>query len=200
MTNGKRYLPFLLTLLVIFLDRATKIAVVSNMKLHESKPFLGDLVRWTYIHNDGMVFGMDVPQMNLLIGFSIIAAIVVLIILLTGQDEPRGMRWILGAILGGAIGNTYDRITYGYVIDFVDVDFPNWIMDRFAVFNVADAAVSVGVTILLLLLIFQQPSVEQVATEEAVASYSEGEEGFSTGITSLDSSEQESSESEATQA
>lgn len=81
------------------------------------------------------------------------------------------MRWILGAILGGAIGNTYDRIVYGYVIDFVDVDFPNWIMDRFAVFNVADAAVSVGVTVLLLLLIFQKPAPEPDKSEGSDSSY-----------------------------
>ncbi|MCB2198078.1 signal peptidase II [bacterium] len=200
MTNGKRYLPFLLTLLVIFLDRTTKIAVVSNMKLHESKPFLGDLVRWTYIHNDGMVFGMDVPQMNLLIGFSIIAAIVVLIILLTGQDEPRGMRWILGAILGGAIGNTYDRIAYGYVIDFVDVDFPNWIMDRFAVFNIADAAVSVGVTVLLLLFIFQKPTPVADAAEPPEMGYRENEAEYYTDLNSSEPVDPETSESEATQA
>ena len=201
MTNGKRYLPFLLTLLVLFLDRFTKIVVVSNMRLHESKPFIGDLVRWTYIHNDGMVFGMDVPKMNLLIGFSIIAAIVVFIILLTGQDEPRGVRWILGAILGGAIGNTYDRIVYGYVIDFVDVDLPNWIMNRFAVFNVADAAVSVGVTVLLLLLIFQKPSEgPQLDQAGGGEEYMVDAEGYYPESIPEGSVESESSEPEKSQA
>ena len=166
--DGKRYLPFLLTLLVLFLDRMTKIAVVTHMRLHESRPFLGDIVRWTYIHNDGMVFGMDVPHMKILIGFSVIAAVVVLIILLRGHDEPKGVRWILAAILGGAIGNTYDRIVYGYVIDFVDVDLPNWLMDRFAVFNVADAAVSVGVAVLLLLLLIQKPEKSDSDLSEGV--------------------------------
>ena len=153
----RRYLPFTLTLLVIFLDRLTKIAVSTHMRLNESIPLLGNLVRLTYVRNQGIVFGYHVIGMNLLRVVSVIAVIVVTWILVRSDRETPAMRWILAGILGGAVGNTFDRIVFGYVIDFIDVDMPNWIMDRFAIFNVADSAVSVGVTLLLLLLLFQRP-------------------------------------------
>ena len=60
---------------------------------------------------------------------------------------------ILGAIIGGAIGNTIDRMYYGYVIDFIDVDMPDWIMPRWHVFNIADAAVSVSVVLLAVMFL-----------------------------------------------
>ena len=151
----RHYLPLTLTLLIIFLDRLTKVTVSHSMRLRESIPFLGDTVRWTYIHNDGMMMGLDLIGMRTLGILSLIAAIVVTWVFIRIEDEPRGIRWILAAILGGAVGNTYDRLVQGYVIDFIDVDLPNFIMDRFAIFNVADSAASVGVTILILMLFFQ---------------------------------------------
>lgn len=160
----QRYVPFLLTLFIIFLDRLTKQIVASTMTLHESIPFLGNFVRWTYIHNDGMVFGMEVLSPRVLGVLSLIAVIALIAILVRLPLESVAVRWILAAILGGAIGNTYDRLVWGYVIDFVDVDMPNFLMQRFAVFNVADSAVSVGVTILLLLLLFERRD-EQVPVE-----------------------------------
>jgi signal peptidase II len=156
--NPKHYLPFALTLVVIVLDRLTKVIVTTTMDLHESIPFLGNVVRWSYIQNDGMVFGAELLGVRPLGILSLLAVIVVTAILVRISDEPRGVRWILAAILGGAIGNTYDRLMYGYVIDFVDVDMPDFIMERFAVFNVADSAVSVGVTILLWMLLFKSSS------------------------------------------
>lgn|GEM_PF-352620 len=169
LASAKRFYPFLLTLVILFLDRMTKIAVTTHMRLHESIPFLGDTVRWTYIHNDGMVFGYDVANLSILIVLSVLAVIAVTFILITAKDEPRGMRWILAAILGGAIGNTYDRILYGHVIDFIDVDMPDWLMQRFAIFNVADAAVSVGVTLLLLLMLLKRPTRSELGMEAQVS-------------------------------
>lgn len=151
-----RYSPFLLTLLIIFLDRLTKQIVATTMDLHQSIPFLGDAVRWTYIHNDGMVFGMEIMNPRILGVLSLIAVIVIIAILVRMPQNAGALRWILAAILGGAIGNTYDRLAWGYVIDFVDVNLPDFIMERFAVFNIADSAVSVGVTILLLMLLFDK--------------------------------------------
>ena len=152
----RHYLPLTLTLLIVFLDRLTKVIVSHTMNLRESIPFLGDTVRWTYIHNDGMMLGLNLMGIKTLGVLSLIAAIIVAWVFIRIEDEPRGIRWILAAILGGAVGNTYDRLVQGYVIDFIDVDLPNFIMERFAIFNVADSAVSVGVTILILMLFFQK--------------------------------------------
>lgn len=164
MTTRARLLPLVLTVAVVLLDRITKVIVTSTMRLHETIPFLGDVVRWTYIHNDGMVWGIDVPRFTILRVISIVAVVVVVAVYWHVSREPGATRWIMAAILGGAIGNSYDRIRFGYVIDFVDVDMPNWIMQRWPVFNVADAAVSVGVVLLMLLLLLRrEPDDEQPA-------------------------------------
>jgi len=152
----RHYLPLTLTLLVIFLDRLTKVIVSHTMQLHESIPFLGDTIRWTYIRNDSMALGISLIHSRTLGVLSLIAVVIVAWIFVRMKDQSGGIRWILAAILGGAVGNTYDRLLNGYVIDFIDVDLPNFIMNRFAVFNVADSAVSVGVTILILVLFFQK--------------------------------------------
>jgi len=172
----KRHLPLTLTLLIIFLDRLTKQIVEQTLALHQSVPFLGNLVRWTRVHNDGIVFGWEIFGIKMLAILSVIAVFVVIVIFYNIDDEPKGVRWILAAILGGAIGNTFDRIVYGYVVDFVDVDFPDFIMERFAVFNVADSAVSVGVTILVLMLLFTSYGRE-LPGEDAVKTNTEAAGG-----------------------
>jgi signal peptidase II len=162
--STNRLVPLSLSLIIVFLDRLTKQLVMSRMELHESKDFLGSLVRWTYIHNDGMIFGIELFSVRLLGYLSLIAAVVVIFVFLRIDNEPKGIRWILAAVIGGAIGNTYDRIVYAYVVDFIDVDLPNWMIDRWYVFNIADAAVSVSVCILILMLLFQKnPEREIVA-------------------------------------
>jgi len=77
--------------------------------------------------------------------------------------------------MGGAIGNTIDRLLYGYVIDFIDVDLPDWLMERWPVFNVADSAVSVGVTLLLIVMLFKpsQAKQENVSDDKSHSEQSE---------------------------
>ncbi len=177
MNPGKpRIGPWLLCLAVVIADQVVKRIVVSTMQLHQSIPVLGDVVRLTYIHNDGLVFGIDIPSSKLL-GWliahgvvSLIAAIAVFYLLLKMHNDPKGVRWVLAGVLGGAIGNTIDRLAYGYVIDYVDVDLPNWLMERWPVFNIADAAVSVGITVLILLLLFRPgPAGEREGVAEELA-------------------------------
>ncbi|MBS1262143.1 MAG: Lipoprotein signal peptidase [Calditrichaeota bacterium] len=149
--NLRPLLPLTITATVIVIDRLTKQLVINLMDYGQSVPFAGDVVRWTYIHNYGMAFGMSVTGGGLLGYVSIIAVVVILYILLRSAPGGRGTRWILAVILGGAIGNTYDRLVYGYVVDFIDVDLPDVLMERWPVFNIADAAVSVGVLLLVIL-------------------------------------------------
>lgn len=148
-------LPWLISVVILVIDQVTKRIVVSSMDLHETIPVLGDLLRWTYIQNDGLVFGLDAVFGGRTLGIiSLIATVVFVIFLIRVQNESLYLRSLMGAIIGGAIGNTIDRLAYGYVIDFIDVDMPDAIMDRFHVFNIADSALSVGVTLIMLLLIF----------------------------------------------
>ncbi|MBZ0263756.1 signal peptidase II, partial [bacterium] len=131
MTRFHRYAPWLLVVVIVFLDQLTKKIVMVNMNLYQSIPFMGNAVRWTYIHNDGLLFGIDLPAGGRVLGImSLIATVVVAVILYRMRREPLYTQLLFAGIMGGAIGNTIDRLWYGYVIDFIDVDLPDWIMHR----------------------------------------------------------------------
>ncbi len=139
-------------LLVIALDLSTKWWVQNHLLLHESRRILGNLVRLTYVLNPNAIFGLPLGNPLLYYTFGLLA-IVVLLALLLGED--RAVHLILyGAILGGAMGNLLNRLWLGAVVDFIDVGIG---MYRWYVFNVADAAISTSLVLLLLLEFRPQP-------------------------------------------
>ena len=152
---------YLVAILVVIADRITKWLVMQNMQLGESIRLLGDdLLRFTYVHNPGIAFGIRVIPPSVLTVFSIVTSIVLIVFIYYQRRESPMLVLSLSMILGGAIGNVIDRLLYGEVIDFIDVDFPDFIMARWAVFNVADSAVTIGMCILAIYLI-RQPSAEK---------------------------------------
>jgi len=81
------------------------------------------------------------------VGIALIASITLTVWLSRLKSSERWMAMTLSLILGGAIGNLFDRISYGYVIDFIDVYYQTW---HWPVFNIADCAISVGVVMMLI--------------------------------------------------
>ena len=142
-------LVFLLAAVVIFLDQITKHWVRLNLELNASWspfPWLAPYARILRINNTGAAFGMFKTGGNL---FTVIAMVVSLVILYYAFRLPAGQWWMriaLGLQLGGAIGNLIDRLLFGPVTDFVSVG-------AFAIFNVADASISLGVAVLALLML-----------------------------------------------
>lgn len=155
MTEKRAAWPwFLGCFALVGLDQWTKILVRSRFELGESIPLLGEeFLRLTYVLNPGIAFGMSVPWKSTLLffGWTAACALAVYLFYLARRGDPN--RWPITLFLSGAIGNSIDRTMYGEVTDFVDMDFPDFIMHRFAVFNVADSCVTVGVALLLLILI-----------------------------------------------
>jgi signal peptidase II len=129
---------------------------------------LGDFFQLTFIENPGMAFGYD-PGSNLKLYvslFSLVASVALIIYLYASRNQSLSLRVALSFILGGAVGNLIDRMFYGVfygyaplfygrVVDFLDFDFFHFTLfgrsfDRFPVFNIADASVTIGVFILIL--------------------------------------------------
>ncbi len=182
-----------LTVFIVIADQITKLFVkgidlpslgisLKGMPLGSSFPVLGDFLRITFIENPGMAFGIEVVDGKLFLTlFSIAASAGILLYLYVMRTETLLFRLSLALILGGAIGNLIDRTFYGVlygeselfhgkVVDFIDVDIINidfWglYLTRFWVFNIADAAVTVGV---LMMLIFHRSLVEQDANIQVV--------------------------------
>jgi signal peptidase II len=130
----------------------------AGMSLGSSVPVLDNVLRLTYIENPGMAFGIEVGSQLILALFSLAASAGVFYYLYKVRNQARIVRLSLALVLGGAIGNLIDRMFYGVlygnaplfygkVVDFVDVSFLH--LSRFGIFNVADAAVTTGVILLL---------------------------------------------------
>ncbi|MEA1618693.1 signal peptidase II [Erythrobacter sp. T5W1-R] len=145
-----RLIGLALAVVIAAVDQLTKWIVIGPLALRrvghiDLLPFL-DL---TYMENRGISYGMlqatSTDTRWLLVAMTVIIAIVVLVWLL--REAKLGDILGLGMILGGAIGNIFDRATLGYVVDFVDFQVLDY--RPFAIFNVADAAITIGVVIIL---------------------------------------------------
>lgn len=143
----------------LVLDQWTKYVVVNRLELYEPVSVIGDVVRWTYIHNRGAAFGLDLGSPLIHTVISIAALGLLGWMLSTLPTNARLQRTALAMVLGGALGNIIDRIRLHQVIDFVDVGVGDF---RWPVFNVADSFVTVGV--LLLAVTYSRVS-ESDATE-----------------------------------
>lgn len=177
-------------LLVVLLDQITKLIVVNNFDLGESKPLIKDVFHFTYILNDGAAFGMLADHRWIFIVLSTVAVLAIGVYLVI-RSKKIGTLWgcALAMIAGGGVGNMIDRLWNGEgfgdgaVIDFLDFcAFPNlwsWI------FNVADAAVCIGAGVLVLAVILDEVKESRRKKAEALAAAqnsepAEGAESFAT--------------------
>ena len=132
----------------IFLDQLTKLLSVAFLKPLTTVPIIRDALHLTYVENRGAAFGMLAEHRWVFMVISTVTILAVAIALYAGQVE--GMRYgvCLAMIVSGGIGNMIDRIALGYVVDFIDFRLIN-----FAVFNGADAFVCVGAGVMILFLV-----------------------------------------------
>lgn len=142
----------LISLSTVVIDQVTKVQIMQTMRLHESIPVISEFFSLTYIRNPGAAFGIlaSSGQSFRLIFFGLTSVFALgllgMIFFRLRQDDWIGQLSIAG-ILGGAIGNLLDRVRFGEVIDFLDFYFNGY---HWPAFNVADAAISVGVFFLIL--------------------------------------------------
>ncbi|GMO55849.1 MAG: signal peptidase II [Treponemataceae bacterium] len=155
--DARKYLPFLLTFFIFFLDQATKYAVQKYIPLHAvGLELFSGLLRIIHVKNTGIAFsvGQELPfllRRFLFAVFPTILLIVVSIISFRSPDFTRLQRRMIAGIIGGGLGNLFDRFfrTDG-VIDFIDVKFFGLFgLERFPTFNVADTSVIVFGIILI---------------------------------------------------
>ena len=148
-TRQKAWLLLLISGPVLALDLLTKAWVLDNFTLYESVPVLGNVFRFTYTHNPGAAFGINIGEHSRI--FFLCLALVALGILawlyVVTPLWDRLRLYAVALVTGGAVGNIVDRIRFERgVVDFLDVGIGPY---RWPVFNVADAAVSVGAVLLL---------------------------------------------------
>lgn len=134
---------------VLVLDLLTKAWVLDNFTLYETVPVLGDFFRFTYTHNPGAAFGIHIGEHSRLffLGLALVALGILAWLYVVTPLWDRLRLYAVALVTGGALGNIVDRIRFERgVVDFLDVGIGAY---RWPVFNVADAAVSVGAVLLL---------------------------------------------------
>lgn len=137
-----------LSALVLIIDQLTKILAKSN--LFEGSPkVVNEFLNWTLVYNPGAAFSFLAQaggwQRWLLTGFGIGAA-AIMVWLMRKHAHQTVFALALSLLLAGAIGNVIDRMTYGAVVDFIDVHYLDW---HWPAFNIADSAITLGVVLLI---------------------------------------------------
>ena len=158
---------------VLILDLVTKEVIISNLipNVGDSVDVIPGFINFIYVENKGAAWGIF---SNSTIGLTILSVIILVLILLfyilrLRQTKEKSSMWLavsIGLIAGGCIGNMIDRITFGFVRDFLNFQF----MD-FPVFNFADVGICVGVVTLMVYFIFFYSKEDKKYTYEMIVRY-----------------------------
>ncbi len=144
-------LPYLaLSAGVVIIDRLTKFFIDQRFGLGEGLTVVPGFFDLNYVQNTGVAFGLFASsgspfRVVLLSGFAVAAAVIVVIYSVQSPVSQRLLQTALALILGGALGNLYDRLVYGYVVDFLEFYLGSY---SWPTFNIADTAISIGVGVL----------------------------------------------------
>ncbi len=158
-TKAAGAIHFLIAILIFVLDRWTKRLVSARIPLYSHIQVIPGFFRLTHTENTGAAFSLfaDSPshwRTTMLITFSIVAMLVVSFLLWKQRYAVTLTGIALSLILGGAVGNLWDRIARGRVIDFLLVYVKQY---QWPVFNLADSAIVVGASLLVLEILFNRP-------------------------------------------
>ncbi len=159
--NGSAYLKlFSISLIVFIADRLSKLWIIAHIPSGQDVTIIPRFFRLTHVYNNGAAFSLfaDTPSPDkvrlLLIAFSAIAIVIVLGVLWKVGCVVNTTSIALAMILGGAVGNLYDRLAYRYVIDFLAFNLFGY---HYPDFNIADSCIVIGAG-LLLLEVFRAPN------------------------------------------
>lgn len=144
--------------IVLLIDQVVKILIAFKMKLHQVITIIPGFFHIHYVRNTGAAFSILEGSRYLLIGF----AIVVFLCLQRYISKTKMKRKLeiisLGLLMGGLVGNLIDRLLYGYVIDFLSCSFGTY---QFPIFNIADIAIVVGISLFIVDVIKQEAKTKK---------------------------------------
>jgi signal peptidase II len=160
-TRDYRIPLLLLSALIVVADRLSKIWIVHHVKSGSGITVIPGVFRLTHVLNSGAAFSMFADSLSpelvrkSLLGFSVVAVLIVLAMLWRAGRALSASSVALALILGGALGNLYDRARLFYVVDFLEVKIYHY---HWPDFNVADSCIVIGACLLLLEIFRAQPA------------------------------------------
>jgi signal peptidase II len=165
--HAMRKYHFLIAFLVVFSDRLAKWVVESKITLHDNINIIPGFFRLTHVENRGAAFGLfaESPsewKVTVLVLFSLVALVIVSALLWKNSHAMTSTGVGLALILGGALGNLWDRLLSGHVVDFLDFYFGSY---HWPAFNVADSAIVIGALLLVTEILFSKSPSEQKSAD-----------------------------------
>ena len=144
---------FLIIILLVFsIDRYSKIKIIDNFS--ETSFYLNNFLNFDLLWNTGIGFGLLSSSTPLLYNLiSTIIALVIIFLIIIGIKSDKFDKTVFSVIIGGALGNFYDRIYYKAVPDFIDLHYNDF---HWFTFNVADVFISMGIIVYLFLGVFKK--------------------------------------------
>ncbi len=163
--NSARAFYLLIAFVVVVLDRWTKHVVAQRIPLYRNIQIIPGFFRLTHTENTGAAFSLFADstgpwKTGLLIGFSMIALVVVLVLLWKNHHAHVATGVGLALIMGGALGNLWDRVVSGRVVDFLLLYVKRY---QWPVFNLADSAIVVGAGLLVVEILFYKSSAGEAS-------------------------------------
>ena len=154
----KKYAYLWITLVVIIIDQVSKLLVRNLLELGEIVKITPKIIWITYVQNTGAAFSISfgTPGLNKIVFIFVSLLAIFLIFYLLSKTSSKIEKISFALILGGALGNLIDRIALGSVIDFIWCDFPDVIMTRWPVFNIADSSIVIAIAIMVVYTIFHR--------------------------------------------
>ncbi len=146
------YIALFSAVLLVAADQLIKYLVLESLTKVVTLPLIEGVLHLTYVENRGAAFGIFQGQRWILIGVTGVVLLAAIVFLLSGKLTERLMIWGVAMIISGGVGNLIDRIARGFVVDYVDFRLIN-----FYVFNLADACVCIGVGLVILYILIIEP-------------------------------------------
>ncbi len=147
--------------LIVAFDLFTKLLAKKYLLGNAAVPFIKGVVQFNYAENKGMAFSMFSGARWVFVVLTAVVCIGALVLMFKNKIASLWAYWSVGVIVSGGLGNLIDRVFYGYVVDFIEPTFMN-----FAIFNIADSAVTLGTVSLMAYLLLDLFKKENKPTEE----------------------------------
>ena len=132
--------------IVFFIDIASKFWILTKFNLYESINVL-PFFSITYVQNIGAAFSIFEGQRWMLAAVALLISGAIVYMLYRNKRQQKLENFSLSLILGGALGNLFDRLYHGFVVDFLDLNFGSW---HYPTFNIADCAICIGIGLFIL--------------------------------------------------
>ncbi len=141
---------FLIATVVLIIDQITKYFAVKHLVFNTPVHIIDGFFDFSLVYNPGAAFGIFANQRLLFFVFTAISIAVILYITVKHTRGKTSLNLLIGAILGGILGNFIDRIRLGYVVDFIDFYIKDY---HWPAFNIADSAICIGIGILAIFIL-----------------------------------------------